>query len=338
MRLFVFLLGLSTLCSCATDLQVREKIRGVSYVALRDSIGPDQVQPLIDIHASHASVMPYGFIRDENSTEIIFNTPRQWFGERDSGVRQYVEQLHKRGVAVMVKPHLWIGRGKFTGDMVMNNEADWRALEASYRAYILFFANLSEEVRAEMFCVGTELHSFAILRQEFFRNLIREVRTVYSGKLTYAENWDQFDKIEFWDDLDFIGVDAYFPLSESKTPGVPELRSQWEAHKADLEDCALKFGKPILFAEYGYRSTDFNARTPWDSSRSEGTVNLQAQVNAMRALAEEIWFEDWFAGGFLWKWFPFHDRAGGEQDNQFTIQNKPAEQVVRELYKKRGEP
>ncbi|WP_224491346.1 glycoside hydrolase family 113 [Robertkochia flava] len=338
MRLYFFMLVSVMLCSCAADLAVREKIRGVSYVALRDSIGPEEVAPLLDIHASHASVMPYGFLRDENSNAIIFNTPRQWFGERDAGVRQYVEQLHQQGIRVMVKPHLWIGRGYFTGDLVMEKEVDWEALENAYREFILFYAVLAEEEQAEMFCVGTELHSFARQRPDFFRKLIREVRKVYHGKLTYAENWDQFDKIEFWDDLDLIGVDAYFPLSESKTPAVEELREQWDRHKEVLEDCALKFGKPILFAEYGYRSTDFNAKAPWDSSRELTSVNLQAQVNAIKAMAEEVWFEDWFAGGFLWKWFPFHKRAGGAEDNRFTIQNKPAQQVVRDLYKKRGEP
>lgn len=322
------------LLSCAADLQVRQKIKGVSYVALRDSIGPEEVQPLLDIHAGYASVMPYGFLRDDKQTEIIFNTPRQWFGEREEGVRQYMKQLRKKDIKVMVKPHIWIGRGTFTGDLIMSNELEWKALESSYRDYILFYARVAEEEKAEIFCIGTELHRFATERPEFFISLIEEVRQIYSGQLTYAENWDQFDKVAFWDRLDLIGVDAYFPLSHSKTPEVDELMREWNLHKKVLESCAYRYGKPVLFAEYGYRSTDYNTREPWDSSREGKEVNLQAQVNALKALSEGIWFEEWFAGGFLWKWFPFHHRAGGDADDRFTVQNKPAEEVVRDLYKK----
>lgn len=333
MRIVALIVCCLTLASCATDLQVKKKINGVSFVAVREAIGPSQVAPVVGVNAGYASVMPYGFLRSAQSTQIIYNTPRQWFGEREDGVRQYIRELKKNRIRVMVKPHIWIARGTFTGDLEMTTESDWQALEASYLDYVLFYAQLAEEEKAELFCIGTELHRFAQARPEFFRRMIARVREVYKGKLTYAENWDQFQKITFWDDLDLIGVDAYFPLSLQKTPEVNELMNEWDRHKEELEACAYRFGKPILFTEYGYRSTDYNTREPWDSSRSKEGVNLQAQVNALRAMAGVIWKEDWFAGGFLWKWFPFHERAGGEDDNRFTVQNKPAEAVIRELYK-----
>jgi hypothetical protein len=62
------------------------------------------------------------------------------------------------------------------------------------------------------------------------------------------------------------------------------------------------------------------------------SVNLEAQVNTTRATFEELWSEDWFAGGFVWKWFIHHDRAGGLENNRFTPQNKPAEAVIKEYY------
>lgn len=333
MKLWYWVIGSLLIVSCASDLQVKKKINGVSYVAVREAVGPEQVRPLVELNAGYAAVMPFGFLRSPDSTNIIYNTDRQWFGEREEGVRQYIQELKKNKVAVMVKPHIWIGRGYFTGDLAMTSEEDWQKLETSYRSYILFYAHLAAEEKAELFCIGTELHRFALERPEFFRALIREIKTFYKGELTYAENWDQFNKIVFWDQLDMIGVDAYFPLSEEKTPQVSDLMRQWDAHKESLQDCAYKFSKPILFTEYGYRSTDFNTREPWDHSRHKAGVNHQAQVNALTAMAEVVWEESWFAGGFLWKWFPFHDRAGGQNDNQFTVQNKPAEAVIREIYK-----
>ena len=59
---------------------------------------------------------------------------------------------------------------------------------------------------------------------------------------------------------------------------------------------------------------------------------LQAQADATRATFEEFWKEDWFAGGFVWKWFLHYEDVGGSEDNRFTPQNKPAENVIRAHY------
>ena len=38
------------------------------------------------------------------------------------------------------------------------------------------------------------------------------------GKLTYAENWDQYHKIPFWGKLDYVGIDVYFSLNQESIP------------------------------------------------------------------------------------------------------------------------
>lgn len=52
---------------------------------------------------------------------------------------------------------------------------------------------------------------------------------------------------------------------------------------------------------------------PWDTARVDGAVNLEAQANALQAIHNQFWKEDWFAGGFIWKWFHNHDKVGGEK-------------------------
>ncbi len=94
-----------------------------------------------------------------------------------------------------------------------------------------------------------------------------------------------------------------------------------------------KFNKPILFTEYGYRSIDFTGKEPWDSKRITGSINLLAQKNGLQAIHNQFWKEDWFLGGFIWKWFHKHTEVGGENNNRFTPQNKPAEVLLRSLYK-----
>ena len=133
--------------------------------------------------------------------------------------------------------------------------------------------------------------------------------------------------------MDYIGVDAYFPLSSSKTPTVEECKKGWQPHKANLKRFSEAHKKPILFTEYGYRSVDFAAKEPWKADRDMVDINFEAQSNAMQSLFEEVWQEDWFAGGFVWKWFHAHNKVGGETDSQFTPQNKPVEEIIRKFYK-----
>ncbi|WP_224485200.1 glycoside hydrolase family 113 [Robertkochia aurantiaca] len=330
----VFLLVSSMLPGCDTVLHEGEKINGVSYVAGRKPTSKTQVRLVKELHGNYAAIMPFGFVRGEGQPELFYNNERQWFGERADGVRQYVSLLHKEGIAVMIKPQIWIGGGQFTGDLGMSNEAQWKLFEEQYQAFILDHARLSAELNVEIFCIGTELFRFIANRPVFFRELIAKVRAVFPNKITYAANWDRYADIPFWDDLDFIGVDAYFPLSEDRTPSAGVLADSWQEVKNELEALSEKHQKPVLFTEYGYRSIDQAAREPWRSDRIEGKINMTAQQNALQAVFEVFWEEDWFAGGFLWKWFPEHEGAGGIHDNRFTIQNKPAEETVRAYYKK----
>ena len=328
-------LGLLILCllqfSCMS--QVKEKINGVSFVASREKVGQQHVDEILNINANHAAVMPFGFIREINSPHIIFDTERQWYGETKNGAKQYIEMLQKNGVKVMLKPQIWIWRGEFTGTLKMQSEEDWQTLENSYEKFMLAYAGLAQDTKVSILCVGTELEQFVKNRPEFWKKLVVNIKEVYKGKLTYAANWDEYPRTTFWEDLDYIGIDAYFPLSEERTPSVAQLKQGWEKHKDKMKALSIEKGKPILFTEYGYRSMDFTAKKPWLVDRNEDKVNLDGQVNAKKAIFEEFWKEDWFAGGYVWKWFINHDKAGGGKDNRFTPQNKPAQLVIRDHYK-----
>ena len=329
----LLLCGLQFSCSGQAD----KKINGVSFVASRELVIQDHVDEVKAIHANHAAVMPFGFVKDVNDPKIIFNTERQWFGERRDGAKQYIEMLHKNGISVMLKPQLWISRGIFTGTLKMDTEEQWKQLEASYRDFILTYADLAAETHVEMLCLGTELEQFVQNRPKFWDRLISEIREMYSGKLTYASNWDEFERVPFWSQLDFVGIDAYFPLSEAKTPTVEELVLGWQPWKEKIAALSSKTKKPILFTEFGYRSMDYTAKKPWLVDRSDEKPNMESQVNAKKAIFQTFWEEDWFSGGYVWKWFIDHERSGGEEDNRFTPQNKPSLKIISENFKKYSE-
>ena len=309
------------------------KVNGVSFVASHEAVSQAHIAPILDIHASYASVMPYGFIPEPETPEIFFNTERQMFGETKAGAKQYIELLHSNGIRVMLKPQLWIWRGLFTGNLEMQSESDWVLLEQNYADFILTYADLAAETGVDLFCVGTELKAFVKARPKFWAELIGQIRERFSGDLTYASNWDEYGDVPFWNELDFIGIDAYFPLSDQRTPSVDTLRKAWIPWKTKIQDLVTRTKRPVLFTEYGYRSVDHTARRPWEADRIPGKINLEAQANANRAILETFWNEPWFAGGFVWKWFINHPVSGGSSDNRFTPQNKPAEQVLRTYYR-----
>jgi len=328
-------LGLLFICciyvACKSDAQ--DKINGVSFVASRDEVSQTQIKEVLDIYANSAAVMPFGFMRDIGNPEIIFDTDRQWFGETIKGAKQYIESLHRNGIAVMLKPQIWVWRGEFTGTIMMQTEEDWQKLENSYETFILRFAALAAETEVATLCIGTELEKFVENRPQYWLKLIKKIRTIYKGKLTYAANWDEYKRSPFWKELDYIGIDAYFPLSEVKTPTETALRQGWQPWKKKIMAVAKEYDRKVLFTEFGYRSMDYTAKKPWLVDRNAAKVNLAAQANAMQVIFDEFWSEDWFAGGFVWKWFISHNTSGGAQDNRFTPQNKPAQKVITNYYK-----
>ncbi|NAS31388.1 glycoside hydrolase [Flavobacteriaceae bacterium R38] len=324
---FILTLGISSLQSQSS------KINGISFVGGRNVVNKNSILPVVNVNANWVTLMPLGFMRGLQSPEVRFNQDRQWWGERKIGVKTTAALFREQKVNIMIKPQIWISRGEFTGRINMETEEDWKAFEKSYEQFIIAFATLAQEVDAKLFCIGTELNSFVSARPDFWKQLISKVKKVYKGKITYAENWDAFTNVPFWNRLDYIGIDAYFPLNDAQTPKVEDLKNGWSQHKAKIKALHLSQKKPILFTEYGYRSVDYTARQPWNSDRSLTNVNLKAQENALLAIYEAFWKEDWFAGGFLWKWYDFHNRAGGKENSRFTPQNKPAEKLIKEFYR-----
>ncbi len=318
--------------SCAATTPIKQKVNGVSFVASREALYEQHIEPVVNINANYAAIMPFGFIRDLNVPKIAFNTERQWYGETKAGAKQNIEALNKKHIKIMLKPQIWVWHGEFTGNIEMSNEEDWRILEDSYSEFILLYARLAQETKVEILCIGTELEKFIANRPQFWFDLINKIKAIYKGQLTYAANWDEFKRTPFWSVLDYIGVDAYFPVSEMQTPTVANCKKGWQTHKETIKRISKQHNKPVLFTEFGYRSVDYTGKEPWKSDRSMTQVNLDAQTNATKALFEEFWKEPWFSGGFIWKWHHNYERAGGEKNTQFTPQNKPVEDIIKETF------
>lgn len=315
---------------------LQNKMKGISFVAPPHDFHENPMVELNELGATWIAALPYAFYSKDKPIIRTFSKGG-WWGERLEGICETVRLAKEKGIKVMLKPQLWT-HDHWIGDLDFETEEDWKSFEKQYAGFILGWANVADSLDVELFCVGTEIRHFAAKRVDFWVGLIDSIRLIYKGKLTYAPNWDDYDKVPFWDKLDYIGVDAYFPLLADKTPTVCKLKTAWKPMVQKLKDFSKKWNKPILFTEYGYLSHDYCADKTWELEKNlthEG-VNEQAQANAIQALLETFGAEDWWAGGFLWKWYPDHQHRPskeGQRNGDYTPQGKKAQEVLKVLFK-----
>lgn len=246
-----------------------------------------------------------------------------------------IRKLHELKFKLMLKPHLDLveGNGKWRGDIGFDNPGDWQVWFDSYTAFILHYADIAAKENVELFCIGTELTNATINQPEQWRDLIKKIREVYKGQLTYAANWNnEFDQLVFWDALDYAGIDPYFPLVCSLRPKTEELKSAWEDWIKQIESWQQKINKPVIFAEISYKSSTDATDEPWQHT-PVGELDLELQVNCYQALLESFWDRPWFYGLYWWYWGT-NPKMGGPLNRGFTPQNKPAQEVIKEWYSK----
>ncbi|MGK0362988.1 MAG: hypothetical protein ACI85O_000027 [Saprospiraceae bacterium] len=334
MKYFLSLFSILLFC-CAffsEDEPVIERMNGLSFVAPPKPFKGNPMEEVKAVDADYIAVIPIAYTRPSAPTVRYNESSWQWWGERPEGVEKTIDLANENGINVLLKPQVYVP-GSWTGGLDFSDE-DWAKWEKEYRDYMMPMARLAEEKEVKVFCIGTEFKMSTAKREQFWREFIRDVRKVYSGKLTYAANWDEYKTLTFWDDLDFIGIDAYFPLSDAKTPTVAELREAWKTPLYDIERIQKKFDKPVIFTEYGYMSVDGCAGKTWEIEPKVHAlaINEQAQANAVQALHEVFSKKEYWAGGFIWKWFPEMKGHEGYPAKDYTPQGKITEKTLRECF------
>jgi hypothetical protein len=311
---------------------VSKKINGVNFSAPGRAVDNGWTADLQNINAGWVSIIPFAFSR-LNEPAVNYEPDRQYWGESIEGVKITIKQAHEAGLKVMIKPQVWMQKG-WIGDFDLQTEEDWKVWEEDYEKYIMHFAKLGAQENAEMICLGTEYKNAVKKRPAFWAKLATDIRKIYKGKLTYCANWDDYTDVKFWSSLDYVGISGYFPISEAKLPAIADLEKAWKPVKSQLKNFSAKEGKPILFTEYGYRSMDQPAWRSWEVEYQDMPINMQAQANAYEAIFKAFWKENWFAGGFAWKWYSSFRRMDPQNNNDWTPQNKKAQEVIKEYYSK----
>ena len=343
------------------------KMRGVCWVG-GDSVVAHNFDDLSFNHIDWISQTPFGWQPHHDQPELRTVGDRGYWGERDAGILETTRLAKKQRIRTILKPHIWLHTrsGKWRADIEMRSKEEWEQWFCNYTDFIMHYADVAEQASIEVLCIGTELYHPAVKFPDRWRQIVSMIREVYSGKLTYAANFDrEFQEIIWWDALDYIGIQAYFPLSSSTPPTIKELRNGWKPHVKKIESVAAAYDMQVVFTELGYRNDVRAAKEPWlwphviENQLDEHSDEVQALC--YKAFFEECWSQTWLAGTFFWKWHhsswkhrSYNEMlqarryrldslvASGKRSPEaklrpigFTPQNKPAQEVMKKYFSRK---
>lgn len=286
----------------------------------------DALAEIRSLGADWVAIHPYAWVPGDGA---IRYRPAAETAYLDEAVRR----MRAAGVKIFWKPHLgywgsfeWRGAIDFGQD-----EAAWRRFFDRYRAFIVDQARFAERHGVELFAVGVE-YERTMRREADWRRVIAEVRAVYTGRLTYAANWDGMSRVPFWDALDLIGVHAYFPLSQEAAPGREALIAGWQPHLEALRRLSQRLDKPVVFAEIGYNRAADAASRPWRHGTDDSAVHRAQRQLLMEVALDQIEREPSITGMFWWKWMP-----GGRNGRDFSLKESEAREALMRFWGSQAE-
>lgn len=282
---------------------------------------------LRELGVRELSLTPFGFMRSTRASEVTLATDHPG-GETDARMEAAIRDAHARGFAVFLKPHVWIAGGAWRGEIAPS--AGWPAFFESYAAFVLHYARMAERLDVERFAVGVEIPSEA---EAEWRTLIRAVREVYSGQITYAANWDAVDRVRFWEDLDYIGVQFYPSLARARGAEEAAMRQALDRQLDALGTLSRQVDRPVLLTEVGYKSIEDTELRPhqWPERHGAPVPSEAAQARAYRRLFAAVAARPTIRGLYLWKWFTDPDTREEGEDG-FSPRAKRAEAVMRAAF------
>ncbi len=287
--------------------------------------------------ASWVAITPFGRVWDlrGGGVDLMFEEePRK----NADDVLAAIRDAHEEGLRVMLVPHLWVETGGWRAQIDPPTEAGWVRWAASYRRFILHWADIAERGGADMLSVGVELRSWVTTpRAASFADIVSDVRSHYSGLLTYSGNWDDIEHTVVWGDLDVIGVNAFFPLTKKENATLADLRLGGLQVAAGLEVLATEWDKPVVLTEMGYTTRPDPALRPWEwpDDMEDVQVDEHAQAIAYRALLLPLFEQPWCAGFFAWRTYADPADVSQEAEWGFSPRGKLAELELRDAFTSR---
>ena len=250
------------------------------------------------------------------------------FSPSIGNVARTLKQAQRYGFEITLMPMLRLqhrDKGDWRG--VLEPRAGLDVFFKHYEEAIWPLVRLSTEFKVKRFVIGSELLSLEHDRQSWAR-LIKRVRQVFSGRISYAANWDHYRGPSFWDLVDEMGVSSYFELSLKANKGtrMGQAEHQWRQFIGEAASFSRTIDKPLMLMEVGYPSQVTAALFPWDESR-HAAIDLSLQADLYGAFCRAVDEQrSHVQGFFFWNWFGF----GGAEDDSYTPRGKPAAHIMKD--------
>lgn len=284
--------------------------------------------------AGWIALTPFGRVGDlaGRGVDPTFETP---FARNKVAVERAVAMAHARGLRVMLVPHLWVESGQWRAEIDPPTDAAWAAWTRSYGAYVKAWAEVAEASGVDLLSAGVELRSWVTTpHAPSFVALVRQLRGIYKGPITYSANWDDVDTTLVLGELDVIGINAFYPLAYDDGARFTQLLEGGVRVREKIRALAELWQKPVLFTEIGYTTRPDPAIRPWEwpDAMTNVVVDEQAQADAYRALIAPLLDEPRFMGFFVWRTYADPDDVSQEAEWGFSPRGKRAELVVRDAF------
>lgn len=232
----------------------------------------------------------------------------------DASLVRYLTELKNRGYNIMFNPMVFMDvadkpwRGRVTGSV--SEVADFFTKTNGYNSFILHYADLVKDV-VDAFVIGSELIGLTSVKDvdnsfpavDELVALAASVKAIVGGgvKVTYAADWSEYhhcsggwynlDPLWASANIDFVGIDAYFPLTNSPEPtagfALQEIIDGWasgEGYDFYYSDEARTV-QASLGAAYAWK----NISWWWENYH----VNPDSSTTAWVPESKKIWFTEY---------------------------------------------
>lgn len=238
--------------------------------------------------------------------------------------RAALHDAHALGLATILVPHLYIEDGTWRGEIRFEDRDPADSWWGAYGRFMHQAATIAHDSGATMLSVGVELKAMSAdpATHGRMKDLIADLRQTYAGLLTYSANWDEAEQVVFWDLVDFVGVNGYYPLQPDPFRGAGKIARRLTALSERAE-------RPVLVVEVGYRSSPLSHERPWEWPVDvEPIVDDGAQAKAWAAVLTHWLSAKGVRGLSVWVVPSDPDDPASEPRHGFNPLNKPAAHVI----------
>jgi hypothetical protein len=319
-------------------------MRGITIGPIESTLHPERgygspayergLDEAVRLGATWISLTPFGRAWDLKATGVDnrFELP---LPENQKAMLRAVRQAHARGLRVLLVPHLWVESGGWRAEIDPPGETGWQSFAEGYRNFVLAWARFAARAHIDMLAVGVELRSWVTTTHApSFLPILRDIRAAYPGPLTYAANWDDVDQTVILGELDVIGINAFYPLTDKPNAGLAQLEQGGREVAKRVKALAELWQKPVIFNEFGYTARPDPALRPWEwpDHMHDVKVDAPAQAAAYHGLLRGMLETAELRGAFVWRLYADPDDLSQEAEWGFSPRGRAAELVLRGAY------